>query len=653
MITKDVVKRKKYLLFLLGIFALIYLLIKVLTFYMHSLSVLEFAFLSMTFGFAPAYFLGKVFKFENLIGWLVNSSVLGVLFIPFLFITLGWMGINLVFVYSTLFLYICSLLGMVLLFLFADDISVKYYTNFNGVAKVDILFYVILIGYTFILTLLNFYRVYIQWDAFTFWGLDAKYIFQLNRLRDSTLDVFGAFRYTAYYPVYYSIIYDLYGAVAEQYANWINVFLNFLALLLVYNNTRRKNFEHKLFIVTMLIVVSYIAVFSVNMLSMYADVLCAFILLLFMKVLTDNYRFDPETYYKRMLLLLLVAISLYFIKSPFLFLTFVLVILYIFYDFNLLLKNWDVLTRRADFWLVLAIVAALYFMRFYYFAFVLKTGSDTPINDLYSPRFSSLYSTINYAVELIYWLVNRSPYFVGMWILGAFSVFVVNRNRLDKTYYYVYWISFFVVFIYCVIYIINQSDLTSGSLVRYCAIVMYLIPLMFTYIEIKLSRVKSFGLIAALFIMSGHIFIKTMTPMPLFERFSLSTGSYNVILKKESKIAEKTLEISGDAARILIVDDFSNDVLLGNMYLDAIFVRYFLMFNSVGGQYMISPDNLYDYALSQSADYVLLLSYTDTFDHCERILAGDRNYLIKINGVESFSADECIFINDIIFDLSK
>ncbi|MBE0683400.1 MAG: hypothetical protein IH589_15950 [Anaerolineales bacterium] len=645
--------KKKYSLLLLGVFALIYLFIKVLTFYAHSLIVLEFAFIAMIFGLSPAYFLREVFKFGNLIGWLVNSSVLGILFIPFLFIILGWLGINLVFVYSISFLYICSFVGIIFLFIFVDDNSIKYCSGLNGLARIDILFYLIIVAYTLILTLLNFYRVYIQWDAFTFWGLDAKYIFQLNRLRDPALDVFGAFRYTAYYPVYYSIIYDLYGAVAEQYANWINVFLNFLALLLVYNNACRKNFVHKLFIITMLTVVSYIAVFSVNMLSMYADVLCAFILLLFMKILTADYWFDPETYYKRMLLLLLVAISLYFIKSPFLFLTLLLVILYIFYDLYLLLKNWGVLTRHAEFWLVLAVVTALYFMRFYYFAFVLKIGSDTPINDLYSPRFSSLYSTIDYAVELIYWLVNKSPYFAGMWILGALSVFVVKKNRMDKTYSYVYWISFFVVFIYCVLYIINQSDLTSGSLVRYCAIVIYLIPFMFIHIEIKLSRVKTFGLVATLLIVLSYVFIKTMTPMPLFEQFSLSTGSYNVILKKESRIAEKTLDISGDAARILIVDDFSNDALLGNMYLDAIFVRYFLMFNSVGGQYMISPNYLYDYALSQSADYILLLTYTNTFDHCERMLVEDHNYLIKINGVESLSTDECVFVNDIIFDLSK
>ncbi len=653
MIAKGVIERKKYLLLFIGISVLIYLLIKVLIFYAHSLSVVEFAFLAAVFGFAPAYFFRKVLKFENIIGWLVNSSVLGILFIPFLFVTLGWLGINFVFVYSISFLYICSLLGAVFLFIFADDDSVKYYFDLNRVDKIDILFHLILVGYTFILTLLNFYQVYIQWDAFTFWGLDAKYIFQLNRLRDSTLDVFSTFRYTAYYPVYYSIIYDIYGAVVEQYANWINVFLNFLALLLVYNNILHKSIVYKLFIVTMLIIVSYIAILVVYMFSMYADVLCAFNLLLFMMVLTADYEFKPETYSRRIFLLFLLAISLYFIKSPFIFLTCLLILLFVLYDFKFLLDKWNILVRRIDFWFVFAIVVTLYLMRFYYFTVTLSVGNNTPINDLYIPSFTSLHSSLVYAAGLISWLVNRSPYLIGMWLLGLFSVFVVNKQLHNKSYYYVYWVSFGVLISYCIIYIINQSDLASGSLVRYCAIVMYLIPLMFTYGKFEFSRTNSLALATVLFILSCYVFVKTMTPMPLYEHFSLSTGSYSVILKKEYKIAEETLKITGADARILIADDFLKEDLLGNMYLEAIFVRYFLMFNSVGGQYMTTRENLYDYGLEQNADYILLLSYANTYDHCEKILVSDHNYLIKIDKSKSYDLSTCVFSNNMIFDLSK
>lgn len=638
---------------LLSVLVSIYLLIKVLIFYTRSLSVIEFAFLTMTFGLAPAYSLKRVLKFDNIIGWLVNSSVLGILFIPFLFLALGWMGVNFVFIYSTCFLYACSLMGMISLLFFADDLSVEYYFISNAITKTDALFYITIIGYTFILTLLNFSRVYIQWDAFTFWGLDAKYIFHLNQLRDSTLDVFGSFRYTAYYPVYYSIIYDLYGVVAEQYANWINVFLNLLALLLIYNNILQKGVVHKLLIVTMLIIVSYAATLVVNMFSMYADILCAFNLLLFVIVLISNYKFESETYSKRMFLLLLLAASFYFIKSPFIFLTCLLMVVYIVYDLKFLLNNLWVLMKRADFWLIITLIVVMYMMRFNYFTTILKTGSNTPITDLYLPNFSSLYDSLSYAIKLTSWLIDKSPYLVGMWFLGICSVFLVEKQGSNKGYYFIYWISITVVLSYCIVYLINQSDLSSNSLARYCAVIMYLVPLMFSYIGINLSPTKCIVVMTVLFLLLGYFFIKTMTPMPLYEKFTLSTGSYNVVLKKESRIAEETLRISGDSSRILIADDFSNNNLLSNMYIDAIFVRYFLMFNSVGGQYIMTTEKIYEYSLSQNADYVLLLSYANTFEHCEKIFIEDHNYLIKTDRHISYSVDECIFSKNVILDLTK
>ncbi len=651
--TMEFLKRKKYLFLVLGVMVLVYLFIKVLTFYAHSLIVLEFAFLVLVFGLAPAYFFRKVFRFENMAGWLVNSSVLGILIIPFLFIVFGWLGLNLVFTYSVPFLYSCALLGLVLLFVFTDDVSVRNYFNWGKTVYVDAVFYIILICYTGVLTLLNFHDVYFHWDTFTFWGLDAKYIFQLNHLRDSSADVFGSFRYTAYYPVYYSIIYDLYESVAEQYANWINVLLNFLALLLVYNNTLRKNVVQKSLVVTLLIFISYAAISAVYMFSMYADVLSAFNLLLFMVVLTTDYDLELKNYSKRMGLLLLSAISLYFIKSPFIFLTGLLSFFYILYDLKFLLSNYKALLIRSDIWLVIALIAVLYLMRSYYFTTVVQVGSNTPMSDLYLPRFTSLYSTLEYGVGMISWLFNKSPYLVGLWCLGVGSVFIAPKQLFNKNYYFIYWVLLIVVFSYCASYTINQTDLSSSSLLRYCAIVMYLIPLMLSYMQIEFSPIKSLVLMALCIIVSTYTFVKTMTPMPLYEPFALSTGSYNVVLKKEAKIAEKTLLISGDDARILIADDLTTGNIVSNMYMDAMFVRYLLMFNSVGGQYVIPVESLQEYALKHNADYILLLSYADTLSHCEEVFDTGHNYLISVNKDKFPDLDGCAFSGDQVVDLIR
>jgi hypothetical protein len=80
-----------------------------------------------------------------------------------------------------------------------------------------------------------------------------------------------------------------------------------------------------------------------------------------------------------------------------------------------------------------------------------------------------------------------------------------------------------------------------------------------------------------------------MTPMSLNRRFELNTGSYSVWLPEYSAIAENALKISGGDAKILIADDDPESNRAGNMVTPAIYIRYFLMNNSVGGQYFSLP----------------------------------------------------------------
>ncbi len=655
---KKYIIKKKSLLILLGILTFFYLAFKTFTLYASAYRVMEFVFLTIFLGLAPAYFLQKVFRFENIIGWLVNSSVLGLLFIPFLFLIFGWVGFNPVFVYSVLAIYIFSIIGIISLFIFGDESKISSYINFKGITRIDVLFYIILCGITFILTLHNFDRVYPRWDAFTYWGIDAKYIFQKNQLRDSSLDVFALFTNTSYYPIYYSIIYKIYGAIEEQYASWINVYINFLALLVIYNYTLHKGILRKLFIVTILIIISYAADPAVFIFSMYADILCALYLLLYMVILTNKDESNPETYSKRMFLLLLFAVSLYFIKSKLFFLTIILIAVLIGYDIKFLLKNWRALIKRADFWLVISAIVTIYLMNNIYFTNIINVNR-TPVaivRSLITPNISTLnISTLNsllvYTKELVLWLTRNSPYLVFLWFLGLCSILSVKNNFSNKKYLFTYFVSAGVFLIFCLGEIIKQNPLQSGSLIRYTAITMFLIPQLFNYIIIKVPRQITTASLIILFILSGYFFIKTMTPVPLYDKFTLSKGSYSEYFSNYSSLAENTLKITGEDSKILIADDFSHAI--SNKEYDGIVVRYFLMYNSVGGQYRTLAINLLRLVTKYDPDYILLLSYANTFDHCENIMTEGHNYLIKVDTIDDPDATECIFSKAEIVDLSK
>ena len=333
------IHRKRLLLFLLGVFALVYLIIKTIAINFKALSVIEFVFIAILFGFAPAYFFRKVFRFENIVGWLTNSGALGILLIPFLFLIAGWLGINVAFARSVSLLYLGSIVGIVSLLFFTDDKFLMEAISFRKLGKFDLFMYAILLGYTFLLTVVNFSRVFASWDAFTFWGLASKYIYQFQRLPNTTLDVFSYFKYSAFYPIFYSIIYSMYDAIKEQYANWINVFINFMAITLVYNRTLGKNILEKTLVVSLLIITSFSAINALNLFSMYADLLCAFLLLFYMLVLTNPEEVGVRTFSKRAFLVLMLASSFFFIKSPYLVFTLALVAAWIVYDYKFILQE--------------------------------------------------------------------------------------------------------------------------------------------------------------------------------------------------------------------------------------------------------------------------------------------------------------------------
>ena len=670
LVVRDFFEDRKSLLILLGILILSNLVVAFITHYVKPLKVIEFVFLAVFWGLAPAYYFRKVFKFENWIGWLVNSGVLGILTIPFVFLFAGWIGFNFVFVQSVWFIYLCSFLGIITLFIDTDKNTLSECIHGNSIRRVDIVFYMILFGFTVHLTLLNFYQINPKWDAFTFWGLDAKYLFQYNHLRDAALDVFNMFRYTSYYPIYYSIIYHIYGAIVEQYASWINVFINFLAMMLIYNRILHKGLLQKIMIVALLLITAFGAIDAANMFTMYAELISSFSMLVFVLILTGEAELSLETYGKRMLLLLLAALSLYFIKSPNLMLTIALIALWIVYDIKFLAAHWRNLIRRADVVVSSAIFFTLYLMRAFYFATILRIGADTPITDIFFENPFALDTLFAYIKDLTSWFAKQNPYLLGCWLLGFVSIIlIIVLKKLSKRYLFIYLVSISIFLFYFSYYILYQYDFPNGSIIRYTSIVMYLIPLMFCmldimppvsncgfplnqksaiydqegYIVIVFPKKISYMVIGCLSILSLLFLIRTVSRMPLYQSFKISPGSYDFVMKEYSTFAKKVLDITGVNSKILIADDNHETGMADNRNSPAIYIRYYMMDNSAGGQYVDVPmPTLYSYALENHADYILLLSYDQTLESCGAGLKLAGNYIFKLNQKTSCTGADCI-----------
>jgi hypothetical protein len=643
--------KKPQVFILLGFFSA-YLLVFFVTRVVASVKVFEFAFLSIAFGFAPAYYFRNVFSFENLIGWVLHSGILGIILIPFLFLFLGWLKINFIFEYSVVFLYSCSLIGLLSLF-FLDGEQIRPYLTFAGIRNVDVFIVIVFLVFSVILTLRNFSQIDIHWDSFTFWGLDARYIFEQDQLRDAKFNAnLMIHDYTSFLPLYYAIIYDLYGAIVEQFAAWINIYINLLAMLSVYWFVRHKSNAHKFIVAATTLIVSYSAISIIYIFSMYADLLCAFLLLVYFLILIDDSEKDMDTYWLRVALLLLIAIAFYFIKSPFISFTFILIGIFALYDWKFIYGNFQSLIKKRNLWIAIASISILCILRFIYFANIDSGNHEMAASGaVFDLPSISITPSLEYLVGLLQYLIRETPYFLGLWWLTLSSIFFVKEK--NKQYFFIFSSCLLIFLIPVISYFMTQRSLDSDSLLRYSAIVMYLFPLAISFVHISNDQWKAAASILILSVIAFYVFLNILWPLPLTEKFSLVDGTYQSGLAKYSKFAEKVTDITGPDAKILIADDLPGETTT-NMLTPAIYIRYFMMDNNVGSQYQTQTIELYDYAVDHHADFILLLSYANFFANCEPWFTTDHDYLIYISrGNINLEPEDCVFSPFEIIDLGS
>lgn len=665
---RNYITERKRLFILLGFFIALYLLIKGISEISSSFRVIEFTFLLVVIGIAPAYFLRNIFPYKNIVGWLTNASVFGIFFIPLLFLLFGWLHFNFIFIHSIFILRLLAIISMLILFLCMQKNLIPDLVSFNGLYVVDYFFFGVFFAFTSILTLQNMTDWFPRWDVFTYWGLDAKYIFNFNKLHGNELDIFWRFRQeSSFITVIYSLIYDFYGKVVEQFASWINVFINLIAMLLVYNLSYKKSVFQKLLLVTASTIISYTADDTAFMYSLYGDIISAFLLLVFTLILTTDYQYRLKNYGVRFLLLLLISLSFSLVKSKFLFLTIGLPFIVLIYDFQYLKREWKSIFRTPTFILCLLIVLLFWgsyitFQTTVWGGYTLTTGVETFVQ----PSEYSLLSYFSYTKDLITRLLNYSRYVTILWIISVISVVFVKNPLKNKRFSFTYVLTIFGFLFFIIAYINKQYPLLSGSLIRYTSLVIYLIPSVFIlpdyHIPAKLlgtsqpqdTKILRIISICILTFVVVYLFnYKIYRVAPVNHDVKFVGGSFTDAMPYHSSISDKVLKIAEEDARILIADDKLKANLVDNLNQTAIFIRYYLMNNSIGGQYRTTIDEIIPFAEQNEADYILLLSYENSFPNCEHLLEGGKDYLIALDNPITIAENICPFSQNTIYGLTE
>lgn len=632
---------------LLGVIAkpiLLLFLIKIISINTGTFRVFEFPALLIVIGLPLAYLIRDHQKITCHFHWYVTAAAIGLIFVPFIYLIFGFININFVFVYSVQFLYSLALLSCMLLLIVGSDREIEGLGFFTSDKYPDIISVSLISLVVIKFTLKNFSHTFPGWDTFTFWGLDANYIYQFNELRDATFNITGDIHYSSLFPVMYSIVYDFFGRVVEQYATWLNIFILAVGSFQVYFAIGQNKKIAKLLGLSLLVGVMMASESAAFLLYFYSDVYCAFLFLQYALHLTTDFADSGNSYGIRLLLIILPLIALSFVKTGLYTLSLILLAIYIIHDFPYLRKNIRTILGSKIYIPSLLLLVGLILMRMNYLSnFPQALSSSVLVNQ--NTTIPPVSTMIDYLERVISFFAEKSPVISFLWISQVIGViFSIITKRINKQGVFVFVIASTGFLFFVGGYVVSQMELVSGSLARYTSIVMFVIILNIGFIDLERGNKNLVRTKQALGYLSVCVMLVfTITGIIDQLPFELSSGSYrDYQLAYYHQIASQILDQTGPDAKILIADDLSDRPNISNMDVPAIFFRYYLMNNSVGGQFQWEASSkILEYATKHSADYILLLSYDDKSFNCGDDIKTGSNYLVELPDIISTNFDIC------------
>ncbi|NLB11368.1 hypothetical protein GX831_02850, partial [bacterium] len=600
------------------------------------------------------YKLKNTLEYDNIVSWFTNAAAISLMFIPLVFLLSGFVGINTVFSNPIPILYILATLSLGYVTIFIDDSNFLSNISFEKLKTFDRTAFLVIFFVFCLLTLMNFDRIDPRWDTFTYWGIDAKYIFENGQLRGPDFNVLWRFEYTSFIPILISTIYKFYNNILEQYASWINVFVVYVSMNLVYTRLSKTSLISKFVGLIFLIWAVYGSIEAAYMFSLYADIYCAFIVLIFGLVLIKPFKPILEPTSQRSFMLAITLLLLYFIKEPYIHISFILLLVWFLFDFWVYKGKVIGLAKTRSFWILMLVIVIILTLRWLYF----DTIGNINYHDSLIPKLAareSLNDYIEYLSKIFLFFMRHYPYTLIIWTLGFGTIIIKKPTQNKPTFYAVYAICFLVSAFFILGYTIQKSSFTSGSISRYISLVTFLIPMLpalaLPTVSEKNDRSLVDVVLLALFIFIA--IVKIMIPMPLLREFSLKPGAYqdSALLKNSYVLAQNVIDITGENAKILITDDLvwgGNRNIISNTNEPAIYVRYYLLNQSVGAQYNLDESMLFSYALESDADYILMLNNDFLFDDCEGIFKTSGNFLLKLDNIDSEFANCNLLKNNVI-----
>lgn len=611
--------------------------------------------LSMCLGFSFPHIFKKVISVKNILTYFVLALFYGLFLNSLIIFGLGLLGVSIT---SNFFLfYIPSVLLLNLLFYVfcvpKEEIE-QYFLN-TKLGIVDLIWFgIYFLSFIFFLQICT-ERFFPNWDNFTYWAIDAKYIFERGSLHGRFLDMLQKF-YLPLYPLQLSYVYFLYGRVVEQFSSLLTLLYGYIGLFVlgsyIADSKRDLVMKNLLYFLSLTALVSFF--YSLNTLvTQYADVFCA-VLILFYGIVVFSRKVDKNTFCLRFVLVVLLSTTLYLTKLAYAPISLLMIVLYLLYDAHFILSVFKGLKKNVKviFWVILL---CLFFLGVY---IIFRTSFGKNITS-YTVIFKDSYfftkERFTYLVKILRYLLGRIPEFL-LAVFLLFGGYVFHNKGIKKTDSKKILTTLILSVVPIVFYFILMKDTKNGSLLRYMSLVFFIIPYLLILLtkDIKFNGMRTFVL-STLILLSVifSVFFQIHIEYDFNWEFTPKSGEYmdSKLLKVPYLISEEIRSKIKPDDKIMFVGQEPEENI-GNIAPPNLYIKYYLAENSVGSQYTIPVEGWIDYMYGYAPDYVFISNYSGFFPKCDKYLEEGSFYLLKIqNKKEEYSGQECFFDSKNLFEV--
>lgn len=610
-----------------------------------SIKFFELVPLAILLGFGLTSFLKKVLPIRNILSFISISIFLGLFLNTFIIFLLGTIGLNIGMPLLIFYIPLMIILNIVLFFCFNTEDELSGYFKNTKLEVIDIIWIVILTALFLMFAGTCLERFYFLWDGFTFWVLDAKYIFENQHLRDGSFILLNN-NYMSFFSLQINYVYLICGKIVEQTAGLLNLMYAYTGIMLIFSYLIEiKKSNIKKILIYLGILAALYAFFTVHylLMSVYSDVFLS-VVVLFYALILFNKEFKEKYYWQRFLLLVMLSVTIYLTKTHFfIFSLFLLGFLFV-YDFKYLWGKVKNITK--DYWFVfvifLIILAALVIGKYSKTISSEETFVQNLSNGIVFDK--SILTNIKGVVK---GMILNVPLIVAVIAFYLPVAFLVKKGFNRNDFVKIAFLGLLVSFTF-VVYILGIYPISDGSMYRYLGLAYLALPFLFIDILPDFNIERKWQEILTILVMLGCvglIFVQLCFHIGVDLKFTPNSGAYveAEAHKEYSDIVDEVKEIVPDDQSIMIASYGVAGPTITDNFPPGFFLRYYLMEYNDTVAYYCAPTDCLPYFINQTPDYLLIYSYSDFWPACSGVLENQKSYLIKFDFTqEELSSGKCL-----------